>query len=259
MKLLTINTHSIIEQGYEDKLDVFTDAIARIRPDIIAMQEVNQSSSSPIATLGNGYPLRCDNHALRVSEKLYDKGIRYRYVWQGIKECYSIYEEGVALMTRLPISDTESFLISRTNDIKNWKTRMALGIRVGESWFYSIHTGRNDDADDPFCEQWERFLYRTRDKDKVYAMGDFNCPQNGDGYKTVIDSGWYDTYCEAKHKDNGITVPSAIDGWRDAKSESMRIDYIFANKKINVERSEVLFNGENEKVVSDHFGVLVTV
>ena len=43
MKILTLNTHSIIEDNYERKFDIFTDAIFRLRPDVIAMQEVNQS------------------------------------------------------------------------------------------------------------------------------------------------------------------------------------------------------------------------
>ena len=48
MKLLTINTHSLIEDDYRKKLDIFVDAIYRIRPDIIAMQEVNQTNNAPI-------------------------------------------------------------------------------------------------------------------------------------------------------------------------------------------------------------------
>ena len=45
MKLLTINTHSIIENDYKRKLDVFINAINEIKPDIITMQEVNQTST----------------------------------------------------------------------------------------------------------------------------------------------------------------------------------------------------------------------
>ena len=44
MKIMTINTHSYIEDDAEKKLDIFIDTIMRIKPDIIAMQEVNQKA-----------------------------------------------------------------------------------------------------------------------------------------------------------------------------------------------------------------------
>ena len=39
MKLLTINTHSLQEEHYPEKLEQFVEAILRESPDIIAMQE----------------------------------------------------------------------------------------------------------------------------------------------------------------------------------------------------------------------------
>ena len=66
MKLLTLNTHSLIEPQYREKLDVFVKAIARLKPDIIAMQEVNQSRLSKIIQNDGAFPIRQDNHALSV-------------------------------------------------------------------------------------------------------------------------------------------------------------------------------------------------
>ena len=43
IKLLTLNTHSLIENNYKTKLKIFTDAILQEKPDIIALQEVNQT------------------------------------------------------------------------------------------------------------------------------------------------------------------------------------------------------------------------
>ena len=48
MKLLTINTHSHIEKDYDRKCDIFVDAVLRHRPDVIAMQEINQSIKAPV-------------------------------------------------------------------------------------------------------------------------------------------------------------------------------------------------------------------
>ena len=49
MKLLTLNTHSLQETHYEEKLEQFIEEIVKTQPDIIAMQEVNQSISAPSA------------------------------------------------------------------------------------------------------------------------------------------------------------------------------------------------------------------
>ncbi len=42
MKLITLNTHSLIEEHYEKKLRAFAEVIRKEKPDILAMQEVNQ-------------------------------------------------------------------------------------------------------------------------------------------------------------------------------------------------------------------------
>ena len=259
MKILTINTHSLIEEDYERKLDVFIDAIYRLRPDIIAMQEVNQTKTSDIVALGRGIDVRCDNHALRVREALAELGLNYHYFWHGIKTAYDKFEEGLAIITHLPVKETDTVLISKNNDISDWRTRYAIGIKVGDEWFYSVHTGRYDDAFDPFLEQWERFNTHVWEKERVWVMGDFNCDSDSAGYKAVISSGWYDTFRMAKAYDEGVTVRGAIDGWRDGTVTQMRIDYIFVNRKIPVKSSQVVFNGIKEEKISDHYGVLVEV
>ena len=49
MKLLTLNTHSLQEENYPQKLEQFVETICQEKPDIIALQEVNQSINAPIA------------------------------------------------------------------------------------------------------------------------------------------------------------------------------------------------------------------
>ena len=48
MKLLTLNTHSLIEPDYEAKRDTFVDFIAEEQPEMFALQEVNQTASAPL-------------------------------------------------------------------------------------------------------------------------------------------------------------------------------------------------------------------
>ena len=41
MKLITLNTHSIVEPDYEEKLYSFSRVVLEERPEILALQEVN--------------------------------------------------------------------------------------------------------------------------------------------------------------------------------------------------------------------------
>ena len=81
MKLLTLNTHSLIEPDYEAKRKNFVDFIAREQPEVFALQEVNQTAAAPLLgdapagyypCPGNTVPLKADNHAAAVARMLED-------------------------------------------------------------------------------------------------------------------------------------------------------------------------------------------
>lgn len=79
------------------------------------------------------------------------------------------------------------------------------------------------------------------------------------GYDLIKKSGWQDSYITARKKDSGFTVEQVIDGWREKIKDTsgMRLDQIWCNKNMKISSSEVIFNGGNYPVVSDHYGVLV--
>ena len=49
-----------------------------------------------------------------------------------------------------------------------------------------------------------------------------------------------------------------ISGWEDSMCQK-KLDYIFSNKKLNVEESYVIFNTINYPIISDHNGLEVTL
>lgn len=270
--MLTLNTHSLIEQNYEEKLVYFVNAIVKYEPDIIALQEVNQTSdeSSLSDKFLKGYtqcqsavPLKKDNHAYRVVKLLLEKNINYYWTWLPIKNGYDKYDEGLAILSKKEILETDTVLVSCINDYNNWKTRKILGIYSGDEWFYSVHLGWWDDKSDPFSDQWSRLSKRLTGKENVWLMGDFNnCAEiRNEGYDLIKKSGWQDTFEIAGEKDDGITVGTVIDGWKDKITDTngMRIDFIWTNSENIIERTNVIFNGKNEPVISDHYGVMITV
>lgn len=271
MKLLTLNTHSLVEDNYSTKLDAFVSAIAEQRPDIIALQEVNQTiAETQVDVISEGYVpcvenivIRKDNHVYKAAELLEGAGVKYYWTWLPLKKGYDKYDEGIALMSRSRIIETDVVRISETDDYNNWKTRKIIGIRTEaapDEWFFSVHYGWWDDLDEPFQNQWQKTVEYMKKYSRVWLMGDFNSPAEvrNEGYDMINGGGWYDSYTLARTRDNGITVGKVIDGWRDKVSgtDGMRIDQIWCSQKAEIASSEVIFNGANKPVVSDHYGVV---
>lgn len=280
MKLLTLNTHSLQEEGYAKKLEQFVEMVQREQPDIIALQEVNQTAAAPCAGPNllcgsalcpeEAVSVRQDNHAAQAARRLREKGILCSWTWCSAKLGYGIYDEGMAILCpEREIAQVDSFYISGSRDYGNWKTRKALGIRVRglSGWFYTVHMGWWKDEEEPFDRQWERLNEALEEKKRegaVWLLGDFNSPAEirGEGYDRIRDSGWQDTYSLAAQKDDGITVLGEIDGWRGTSGDAqarrgMRMDHIWCSRPVPVLRSRVRFDGIGEPKVSDHFGVLV--
>ena len=278
MKILTLNTHSLQEENYQQKLEWFIEGILKEMPDIIAMQEVNQTADAgelPVQMLEGQYPvpgcmkIRRDNHAARVAHRLRQAGVECYWAWLPIKLGYDRYDEGVAILSLgRPIRCIDTFPISKVNDYQNWRTRAVLGVQVEglEDWFYCLHMGWWDDENERFLDQWKKLnccIAGKRMCGPVWLLGDFNAPDMipGQSYEYIVASGWIDTYQTAQSRDSGITVPGMIDGWRERMQEKhldgMRLDYIWCNQKKEILSSRVVFNGIKEPVVSDHFGVLI--
>lgn len=272
MKLMTLNTHSLIEEDYERKLADFLRVTAAERPDVIALQEVNQRRDAPpLAFVPRGYrpcaphvTLREGNHAVRVGEGLWDRGETYAWTWLPIKRGYRAFDEGIALLCRSPIIEARVIDLTPTLGYESWKARKILGIRteaMPDRWFFSVHFGWWADDDTPFGDQWALAGQSLPREGEIWLMGDFNNPAHilGEGYELVASSGWYDSYLLAGEKDDGITVNRRIAGWEDAppSAEGLRIDQIWCDEPRGIRSSRVIFDGKDTPVVSDHFGVLV--
>lgn len=266
MKLLTLNTHSLEEKDMEEKLQLFADFVAGVQPDVIALQEVNQTMTAPLVPQDpaglvkaqTAVPMRADNYALALNELLRQKGVDYHWTWLPIKTGYSKYDEGLAVFSKQPILDTANLLVSGVDDYTNFQTRRLLGIRTENGWFFDVHMSWWGDPDEPFAAQWNTLMNLLPEDGPIYLMGDFNgdAQIRGENYDLVASDGWFDTYELAVEKDDGWTMFGMIDGWRDQKAVPFRrIDQIWVSEEIPVKTSRIHFNGKNEPIVSDHFAL----
>ncbi len=267
MVLLTLNTHSLIEENYENKLKYFCEYVSKIKPDVIALQEVNQTSSAPeIEKSDFGYavgeiPLKEDNHALKVTKLLNSMGQSYSFVWAGIKNGFEIYDEGLAIISTHPMKDAQSFVISKTEDFANWRKRDALVVRINDTAFCTAHLGWWDDAKEPFYDQFCFLDRRLSSFKDVFLMGDFNSPDDidGEGYSLIKEKNWFDLYALAKKKEGHHTAKGNIAGWENSKEKEIRIDYILSGKKLCVEKCSTVFDNIRGDAVSDHYGVIAQI
>lgn len=267
MKFLTLNTHSWMEEDPLDKLEDLCDAVTRHSFDVIALQEVNQLMAAPLADesslgsyteLNEEHPIRTDNFAFLLQQMLQEKGLHYYWTWEPSHIGYDIYDEGLALLSLKPIQAVRSFFVSKNTAYDDYKSRKVIGIKTDDAWYFNLHLGWWKDEHDPFPEQWRRTSEVLESLDGlIFLLGDFNNPahRTKEGYEQVAQN-WFDTYQLAEQKDAGYTVAEAIDGWKDNQS-GLRIDYIFVNQLVHICSSKVIFNGTNEPVVSDHFGIAV--
>lgn len=261
MKILTLNCHSWQEENQLEKIKYLAGIIYEKNYAVIALQEVSQHRESQIIYDN----IREDNFALLLVEEIKKLGTTYNFIWDFSHYGYDIYEEGVALLSKEPFISSESLYISQSNSIENWKSRKIVGGSIDlydEIYtFYSCHTGWWNDDDEPFKYQAEKILEISKNiNHKVFFMGDFNngASVNGEGYDFLIKNGLIDTFIEAKMKDDGCTVPGKIAGWEDDLSKK-RLDLILTRTHMKICSSNIIFNGKNKKIVSDHFGVEIVL
>lgn len=262
MKLLTLNSHSWLEENQVEKMKHLAEMIAKEDIDVIALQEVNQLDKEEIL-FGE---VKKDNFAYLLCKELEKLGKSYEFTWDHHHVGYDIYNEGTALLFKGEKKEVISEFLGTSKDRNHWKTRKFSMVSLKKDGklydFYSCHMGWWNDPENSFEIQLDQLIeFAKKRGNRFFLMGDFNnsAEVKNEGYDYVLEKGIYDTYLLANKKDDGITVPGVIAGWEGKCSKPKRIDFIFTNEKMEVESSEVVFNGQNYDVVSDHFGVMIKI
>lgn len=266
--LMTLNAHSLIEGNADAQLERLSAFVSERGVDVLALQEINQTQGAAPALderlRAAGYvplegkaPLREDNFALRLCERLRRTGKTWCFVFSAAHNSYGRFEEGVALLTRLPAGRPFAADLSGDPEMDNWKSRVACGLAIGDALYISVHTGFWNDVEAPFSRQWATLEAALPADVPVFVMGDLNQPAHvhGEGFDYLSAHGWHDAYAQAKLRDDGFTVGGTIDGWRSAKDEPRRLDYILCSRPFSPARCEVVLRGR--EAISDHYGVCV--
>ena len=190
-----------------------------------------------------------------------EAGLDYHWSWAYNHIGFDIYNEGVAILSRNPMTPRE-VLVSEANDPTDYHTRKVLLAETEvDGQLLTIASCHLSWWDKGFREEWGKLEAELlKAESPLVLMGDFNNPVGQQGYQTILASPLklQDSHTAAKEASGEATVEGTIAGWDDNK-HSLKIDYVFTSQGMDVERSAVIFDGKETPVVSDHFGLEVQV
>ncbi|MFP8916537.1 endonuclease/exonuclease/phosphatase family protein [Enterococcus innesii] len=267
MKVLTLNTHSWLEENQLEKCKMIAQEIATGDYDIIALQEVNQTIAAQTIVPDGLYcptdtlvEIKEDNFALRLVEELQLLDCDYYWSWTYSHVGYDIYHEGNALLSKQPIIAKE-YLASQATDVWDHTTRKNLsGVTEADGQIVQVvscHFSWWQDG--KFAYEWQQTeAFLAERADTLLILGDFNNDAASSGHQLVLDSSLQlqDSFLTAAETIGEASVVKAIDGWQGNR-EALRIDYVFTSKDLQATEYEVVFDGTRTPIVSDHFGIKV--
>lgn len=272
MKLLTFNTHSWLEDKDEAQVAELARLIHKEDCDLVALQEVNQGLTSPLADTDSYFQptaeqmsIREDNFLYQLTQRLQALGSSYYWSWAYNHIGYDRFHEGVGLLSKTPLTP-ESLLLSKTTDPADYHTRRGLLAQTTLAGrpvlVASLHFSWWEGEQAGFAYEWQQLIQRlTASNLPLILMGDFNNPAHikVTGYDLVVNSPLQlqDSYSAASENHGSFTVPAKIDGWQTA-TEPLRIDYAFV-RDLPVTQYQIVFDDQHSPKISDHFGVLVTI
>jgi maltose 6'-phosphate phosphatase len=259
LKILILNLHCYQEQNQDRKFTQIAKAIEELDVDIVCFQEVAEFWN-------NGEGDWSSNSARIINDRLPQPYHLYTD-WSHLG--FDKYREGVAILSRLPISNQQSKYVSNSHDIYSIHSRKVVMTRVhvpfmGAINVFSAHLSWIEDG---FEEQFNRLHEwaadnQAEDIKATLLCGDFNITAGSKGYELVVDSNEYDDqFLEINQKGVFEKVFRVNDDhWHGLLTDDYRIDYVFMNKtsQLQVTSAKVIFTDEDYGQVSDHCGYFMT-
>ncbi|AXY25372.1 hypothetical protein CL176_04795 [Suicoccus acidiformans] len=280
MKVMTLNAHAWLEEDNSKQLRDLAAWLSQNNYDLIALQEVNQQikaellPESQFACLNyqsiqhTGVwdeialpPVKVDNFALNLVQALAKQGLSYYWTWLPAHHSYDYMDEGVAILSKYPFL-AEGYLLSPGKAFADYRRRVALSaslvVNGHKLQAVSTHLSWWNQG---FQEEWQELRQHLSPlQTSILLMGDFNNEASirKQGYDHIIQADFSDSYHTSVHQEGKVTVKAAIAGW-EGHDAGKRIDYIFTSPDLKAETYRIILNGERGPIVSDHFGIDLTL
>ena len=260
LKVMILNLHCYQEEQQDDKFSQIAKAIDELKVDIVCFQEVAENWND-----GEG---DWDSNSAKI---INDRLISPYHIYTDWSHLgFEKYREGVAILSRYPMSEQEqdSQYVSNSHDIYSIHSRkvVAAQIQVPYIGLINVFSAHLSWWEDGFKEQFEKLRNWASGKQTKYIKatllcGDFNITAGSEGYHQVVNADEYDDqYLAANDRGLFEKIFRVNDPhWKDYLTDDYRIDYIFKNKDSDlfVVTAKVLFTEQDYGRVSDHVGYLM--
>ncbi len=252
MKLLTLNLHCFAEKNLKKNQKIITDFIIEKDIDVCFFQEVGQHHKHKVIVDN----IKEGNYVLDLVNILKEKGYHYYMHYDYSKRGFKHFDEGLAIISKTPIYNKNSYHVSKHIDYHNWKTRMNVSCETlynnKEIVLTSLHLGWTDELE-KFEDQFDKTMSNIQTEKRNIIAGDFNVSEGSKEYKHILSYNLTDLYYNNNQEYyHDVTHLDHI----DVKKEATRIDYFFGSFNAKTIQREIVFK---EKRVSDHFGVYLEI
>lgn len=257
LSVLILNLHCYQEVEQTRKFKLIAKAIDEQAVDVVCFQEVAEYWNE-------GYGDWMSNSANIINQHL-KKPMHLFWDWSHLG--FDRYREGVAVLSRHPLSYTESRYVSDSHDAYSIHSRKVVMAQLELSFFgklnvFSAHLSWWEDG---FSQQFSRlsdWAASVRGDATTLLCGDFNIAAGSIGYQQVVSSGEYeDQYLAVNQQGLFQQIFRVNDAhWQNLLADDYRIDYVFMNKQagLRARSAKVLFTDQDYGQVSDHCGYLLT-
>jgi maltose 6'-phosphate phosphatase len=259
LKVLILNLHCYQEENQDEKFTKIAKTINELEIDIICLQEAAEYWRD-----GQG---DWESNAAKIINDRLTNPFYIHYDWSHLG--FAKYREGVAILSRYPLSNHEAKYVSDSHDEYNINSRKVVKARVDVPYigFINVFSAHLSWMEGGFKSQFQRLqqwadINNGDDIKATLLCGDFNITAGTEGYGFVIDSCDYEDQFLAVNEhgifDKIFRVNDAH--WQDLLADDYRIDYIFMkkNSQLKAVSAKVIFTEQNYGRVSDHFGYLMT-
>jgi len=259
LKVLILNLHCYQEDNQDEKFSTIAKTIDELDIDIVCLQEVAEHWN-------NGQGDWNSNSAKIINERL-SKPYHLHTDWSHLG--FDRYREGVAILSRYPLSDHDAMYVSDSHDVYDINSRKVVTARVYVPYigFIQVYSAHLSWLEGGFQEQFQRLStwaeHKKGDATKATLLcGDFNITACSTGYQQVVNSDEYEDQYLAVNKQGVFNQIFKVHDaqWQDLLVDDYRIDYIFMNKnsEIKATSANVIFTDQDYGRVSDHCGYLMT-
>lgn len=259
LKVLILNLHCYQEENQEQKFTTIAQTIDELKVDIVCLQEVAEYWNN-----GEG---DWESNSARIINDQLAEPFYIHSDWSHLG--FDQYREGVALLSRYPLSHHDARYVSDSHDIYDINSRKVVTARIYVPYigFINVFSAHLSWLEGGFQAQFQRLREwsesnRTDDIKATLLCGDFNITAGSSGYEMVVASEQYEDQYLAVNKQGVFDKIFKVNDahWQGLLADDYRIDYIFMDKnsELKATSANVIFTDQDYGRVSDHCGYLMT-